>query len=95
MALLPLQRREGGSEGVEGWWRGSRKERERWRQRLFMCNDTIQSLPVKHNLQTVLLKGIFSAGLVSGRRGVSRKTRLDVIDSRGVRACTCARAAGG
>lgn len=110
MALLPLQRREGGGSGggegggVEGW-RGGERGRERWRQRLFMCNDTITKPACKTQSANCAFEGDFQRGISvrqAGRqqeRRVSRKTRLDVIDSGGVRACvfacTCVRAVGG
>lgn len=55
MALLPLQRSEG------GWWRGGRREgrKKRWRQRMFMCNDTITKPACKTQSANCAFEGDF------------------------------------
>lgn len=73
MALLPLQRRE--REG--GWWKGGRSEgrKERWRQRLFMCNDTITKPACKTQSANCAFEGDFQSWISVRQRDMEKKKR--------------------
>lgn len=93
MALLPLQRGEGGGGG--GGFRSEGKK-ERWRQRLFMCNDTITKPACKTQSANCAFEGDFQPWISVRQRDMERKeekrSQVDVIDRGGVclkRACVC------
>jgi len=75
VALLPLQRKEGGREG--GWRRGGRREerKERWRQRLFMCNDTITKPACKTQSANCAFEGDFQSWISVRQRDMEKEKR--------------------
>lgn len=79
MALLPLQRREGGREGGGGvaGAREKAKERgkERWRQRLFMCNDTITKPGCKTQSANCAFEGDFQSWISVRQRDMEKEKR--------------------
>lgn len=72
MALLPLQRREGGRV-AEGWQERGRKER--WRQRLFMCNDTITKPACKTQSANCAFEGDFQSRISVRQRDMEKEKR--------------------
>lgn len=73
MALLPLQRREGGRV-AEGWQERERRE-ERWRQRLFMCNDTITKPACKTQSANCAFEGDFQSWISVRQRDMEKAKR--------------------
>lgn len=93
MALLPLQRGEGGGGGGGGGFRREGKK-ERWRQRLFMCNDTITKPACKTQSANCAFEGDFQPWISVRQRDMERKeekrSQVDVIDRGGVcLKCVC------
>lgn len=72
MALLPLQRGDGGRG-----WRGGRREgrKERWRQRLFMCNDTITKPACKTQSANCAFEGDFQPWISVRQRDMEKEKR--------------------
>lgn len=65
----------GAREG--SWWRGGRREgrKERWRQRMFMCNDTITKPACKTQSANCAFEEDFQSWISVRQRDMEKKNR--------------------